>query len=72
MKALGADSRRVCAAEERFQVAGEVLASWLDQFKVTPVAIMAAAKEDAATSLIDGSGEKREENRSHAIFQNGL
>ena len=71
MKALGADSRRVCAAEERFQVVGVVLASWFDQL-VTPVAIMAAAKEDAATSLIDGSGEKSEENRSHAIFQNGL
>ena len=72
MKALGADSRRVCAAEERFQVVGVVLASWFDQFKVTPVAITAAAKEEAVTSLIDGSGEKREENRSHAIFQNGL
>lgn len=72
MKALGAESRRVCAAEERFQVAGVGLASWFDQFKVTPVAIMAAAKEEAVTSLIDGSGEKRDENRSHAIFQNGL
>ncbi len=72
MKALGAESRRVCASEERFQVAGVVLASWFDQYKVTPVAITAAAKEDAATSLIDGSGEKRDENRSHAIFQNGL
>ena len=53
-------------------MAGGVTASWLDQFNVKPVAITVAAKDAAAKSLGDGSGAKKEENRSHAIFQNGL